>query len=159
MKTGNFSRALITEAYTEFPWPVTDDDWLISITDAGWHDAEVKKPFGRILFTHFNDTQTEGEGEIQDEQALEIANFIKEARALKKNVWANCHAGICRSGAIVAICADLGWIPQKHPTIPTRLPNSLVYNKIRVHFDELKHSWDVAGKETIDEWMNTVWKP
>ena len=86
-----------------------------------------------------------GKGEITNDQALQIATFIKEARDLKKNVWANCHAGICRSGAVVSLLVDLGWEYADSAESPGRIPNHLVYDKVRKHFPELKQSWDKPG--------------
>lgn len=147
MKTANLPRSIIGGKFKDFPCPVTADDWLISITDAGWFDADVEYPFERILFTHFNDTENEGEGEIQDEQAEEIAAFIKTARELKKNVWVNCHAGISRSGAVTQLLIDLGWEFHNSLKSPQRIPNCLVYNKVRQHFPELTQSWDSSNQD------------
>ena len=138
MKTANFPRSVICEYYKEFPFPVTQNDWLISITNHGDKNVDVKKPFDKILFTQFNDTETIGSGGIKSEQAHQIADFIKHARNLKKNVWVNCHAGICRSGAIVMLLGDLGWDIAQHPLIPFRLPNLLVYDSIKRYFPELQ---------------------
>ena len=150
MKTANFPRAVMLSTAGEFPFPVTGDDWHISISSIDDNDAEIKLPFGRILVMRFNDTCDIGAGEIQNIQAEEIANFIKEARALKKNVWVNCHAGICRSGAVVSLLGDLGWQIVDHSLSPGRIPNWLVYEKVRKHFPELKQSWD---KDETDIWV------
>ena len=146
MKTANFPRGTI-QGYRghNFPFPVTDDDWLVSITDSNGDDVKVECRFGRVLFLQFNDTDKVGKGEITNDQALQIATFIKEARDLKKNVWANCHAGICRSGAVVSLLVDLGWEYADSAESPGRIPNHLVYDKVRKHFPELKQSWDKPG--------------
>jgi len=143
VKTANFPRATIegTRGWN-FPFGTTEEDWLISITDANGSDADVEFRFDRILFMKFNDTNKIGEGELSFEQAEEIARFIKEAREKKKNVWANCHAGICRSGAIVSLLIDLGWEYADSRASPGRIPNHLVYDRVRKHFPELKQSWD-----------------
>ena len=157
MKTANFPRATIQGLNGHnFPFKTTEDDWLISITDFNGSDVKVEFQFQRILFLKFNDTQKIGEGEISDAQALEIATFIKEAKARQKNIWVNCHAGICRSGAIASLLIDLGWEYADSAESPGRIPNHLVYDKVRKHFPELKQSWDkpgiIVGKE-IDIWV------
>lgn len=143
MKTGNFPRGTIEgRRGHNFPFRTTEDDWLISITDHNGSDADVEFRFDRILFLKFNDTHKVGAGEISHEQAAEIAAFIKEARERRKNVWANCHAGICRSGAVVSLLVDLGWELADSSESPGRIPNHLVYDRVRKHFPELKQSWD-----------------
>lgn len=146
MKTGNFPRAVIegVGGY-EFPYTVTPEDWLISITNSCGDDAKVQAPFGRVLFLQFNDTDEVGKGEIHNDQAAEIANFIKAAREQQKNVWVNCHAGICRSGAVVSLLIDLGWESAESYLSPGRIPNHLVYDKVRKHFPEVSQSWDKPG--------------
>jgi hypothetical protein len=143
MKTANFPRGTIQGLPGHhFPFKTDESDWLISITDRGGTDVKVQPQFNRILFLQFNDTDKLGSGELSPDQALQIATFIKEARVLQKNVWANCHAGICRSGAIVTLLMDLGWQLADSDESPRRLPNYLVYDKVRRHFPELKQSWD-----------------
>jgi hypothetical protein len=143
MKTANFPRATIQGINGQnFPFKDSKYDWLISITDFNGTDVEVEYQFERVLFLKFNDTDKVGQGEISNDQALEIATFIKEARDLKKNVWVNCHAGICRSGAITSLLIDLGWEYKDSSQSPGRIPNHLVYDKVRKHFPELKQSWD-----------------
>jgi len=141
MKAGNFPRVNIIGC--NLPFEVTEDDWLVSIADAKTPPALTMLPFGRILYMHFDDVGDERErNAITDEQAKEIADFIKEARAQGKNLWANCHAGICRSGAVVSLAIDLGWEDAKHWNSPGRIPNHLVFNKVRKHFPELTYSWE-----------------
>jgi hypothetical protein len=163
MKTANFSRSAIVETYGAFPFPTDENDWLISIANKDAFNAYPKKKFDKVLFLNFNDVDltTRGSGEtpkavsvlaglgaITEAQAEQIAEFIKEARDLKKNVWVNCHAGHCRSGAIVRLLIELGWEEQQYPAQPVRIPNMLVYRRVRKHFIELSQSWDEE-----DEWQ------
>lgn len=155
MKTANFPRAAVMNvAGRHFPFPVTEQDWLISICDHDVPNATIHYPFDEILFMRFDDVSEEGPNlaSISGEQAAEIANFIKRARAEKKNVWVNCHAGICRSGAIVSLLGDLGWEVVKHAESPGRIPNHLVYDKVRKHFPEVRQSWDPPTKSD-DIWI------
>lgn len=157
MKTGNFPRSVIVETYGRFPFAADEEDWLISIADPDAYNAVPKARFGRVLYLNFADVELNTPGGVMTEkaaqslaklraitpaQAEQIADFIKEARELKKNVWVNCHAGICRSGAVVRLLGELGWDIQTHDLIPDRVPNLLVYNRIRKHFPELHQSWD-----------------
>jgi len=147
MKTGNFARRSIASSAVGFK--VTDDDWLISITDKKGKDLVTYLPFEHILFMKFDDTSDRDGNEISDTDALMIAEFIKSARQHHKNVWVNCHAGICRSGAIVTLLIELGWEDAKCFLSPGRIPNHLVYNKVRIHFPEVRHSWDPEPGATI----------
>jgi predicted protein tyrosine phosphatase len=156
MKTANFPRSAIIETYGRFPFHCDEEDWLISIADRDAYNAPAKARFGRILYLNFNDVDLNTPGSIEtpkamatlaqlgaitNAQAEQIAEFIKEAMAQKKNVWVNCHAGMCRSGAVVRLLGELGWeIDDKHS--PERIPNILVYNKIRKHFPQLQQTWD-----------------
>lgn len=143
MKTANFPRAAVMNvAGRSFPFPVSKDDWLISICDRDVPNATIAYPFDKVLFMQFDDVSEEGPAAITAEQAKEIATFIIAAREQQKNVWVNCFAGICRSGAIVSLLGDLGWEIVKHAESPGRIPNSLVYNRVRVHFEELRNSWE-----------------
>ena len=165
MKTANFPRGTIEGVRGfSFPFPVGEDDWLISITDSNGDDAKPEMNFAKVLFMHFNDTTKVGKGEITKHQALEIATFIKEARALQKNIWVNCHAGICRSGAVVSLLVDLGWEYANSTYSPGRIPNCLVYDEVRKHFPELKQSWDrqeliVPEVEIISGNDPRIWTP
>lgn len=146
MKTANFPRAVVMGvSSTPLSFHPTENDWLISITDFNNEDAKVIDGFGKILFEKFDDTTDYLDRKsITNEQAKEIAEFIDEAKLRNKNVYVNCHAGICRSGAIVEVLGLLGWdIQNQLVESPGRIPNSLVFDKVRKHFPSLKQSWDV----------------
>lgn len=143
MKTANYPRDIITgKAGFSFPFEVTSEDWLISICSRNDQDAHVEKKFGKVLFMKFDDVGTGHPGKITPTEAEEVANFIKKAKERQKNVWVNCQAGICRSGAVVSLLIDLGWEYADSPVSPGRIPNHVVYDAIRKHFPELKQSWD-----------------
>lgn len=140
--TANFPRVDIEH---RFPFEVGAKDWLISIAGHDMEPAKVKAPFNRILFIHFDDVEEDleflNEKAITEQQAKIIADFIKKAQATDKNVWVNCHAGMCRSGAIVEVLALLGWQIVEGFS-PQRIPNRLVFNLVRQQFDELLNSWE-----------------
>lgn len=151
MKTANFPRAVIEGLRgQEFPFELSEDDWLISITDFDGEDAKVQQYFPRVLFMKFDDVSDKKNRKgISNEHAREIAQFILEAREQQKNVWVNCHAGICRSGAVVSLLIDLGWEYRDSATSPGRIPNHLVYDKVRKHFPEVSQSWDKPEGQKI----------
>ncbi|WP_407304035.1 hypothetical protein [Acinetobacter sp.] len=161
MKTANFPRDIITgRAGFSFPFEVTESDWLISICSRRDENAPVEKPFARILFMKFDDVAGHVEGRITPAEAREVAQFIIEAREAQKNVWVNCQAGICRSGAIASLLVDLGWEYADSTLSPGQIPNHFVYDSIRKHFPELKQSWDNADIILPDSGSDPrIWLP
>lgn len=63
---------------------------------------------------------------INDQQAEHIAKILKNSLAKQQNIIVHCHAGICRSGAVVDAALKLGF----NDTNTFRNPNFLVRNKI-----------------------------
>lgn len=169
MKTANFARSAIIETYGRFPFVTSEDDWLISIANKDSYNAVPKAKFNRVLFLNFQDIELNTPGGVETEksrkwlaehgaitepQAEQIADFIKEARDQGKNVWVNCHAGMCRSGAIVRLLTELGWEDERYQGQPDRVPNLLVYNRVKRHFPELHQSWDYSVATTHASMMN-----
>ena len=144
VRTANFPRSVINEINGNyFPFVVDEDDWLISITDTDSLNAVPKQEFGRVLFMSFNDCDYKSAGRMTEAQADQMAEFIHEAMKLEKNVWVNCHMGICRSGAVVRLLSELGWeLADKYS--PERRPNMHVYQTLRKRFGQLRQSWDDA---------------
>lgn len=138
MKTANFPRRAVELG---LPRKIGDGDWLISITDCDGEHVTPKDHFQHAMYVAFDDVNEPGERSITPEQGERIARFINDARTARASVWVNCHAGICRSGAVVRILVELGWEYQAIFS-PPGIPNALVYQTIRQHFDELKYSWE-----------------
>lgn len=63
---------------------------------------------------------------ISDEQAAEIVALLKRALDKSMNVVVHCHAGICRSGAVVEVASMMGFTP----TDRLRIPNMRVKHKM-----------------------------
>lgn len=141
MKTSNFSHKQVTDiSSAPAPENFSKSDYLISIRDIGAPIKEIVLPISNVLHLAFEDIAMEIDGVITDTQAKLIADFIKEAREKKLNVWANCHAGVSRSGAIVELLSQLGWEINENIRSRSRVPNHLVFNKLRKHFayDKIK---------------------
>lgn len=66
------------------------------------------------------------EAKFSDAQAAEIAGLLKRALECRMNVLVHCHAGICRSGAVVEVASMMGF----RPTDRYRQPNLLVKHKL-----------------------------
>ena len=63
---------------------------------------------------------------ISDEQAVEIVELLQRALDKSMNVVVHCHAGICRSGAVVEVASMMGFTP----TDRLRIPNMRVKHKM-----------------------------
>jgi predicted protein tyrosine phosphatase len=59
---------------------------------------------------------------IRPWQAKEIVEILQRALAADKNVVVHCHAGICRSGAVVEVAEMMGF----NPLNAYRQPNCMV---------------------------------
>ena len=51
----------------------------------------------------------EDEAKISDDQAAELVRLLQHAQDNHMNVVVHCHAGICRSGAVVEVATMLGF--------------------------------------------------
>ena len=63
---------------------------------------------------------------ISDEQAEALVALLKDAKKKEMNVLVHCHAGICRSGAVVEVASMMGF----KPTDRFRQPNIRVKTKM-----------------------------
>jgi len=122
----NVAKADIPRAFHSDPGP---KGVLIQIVDPDTDFPVPRFPFAEIHQFRFWDIH-EGNPEwaeqqsqaIQPEQAKAIAGILTDALANRKNVIVHCHAGICRSGAVVAVGVRMGFTdPEK-----VRLPNPRV---------------------------------
>jgi predicted protein tyrosine phosphatase len=68
----------------------------------------------------------EDEAKISDEQAAELVRLLKRAKENHMNVVVHCHAGICRSGAVVEVATMMGFTPSDR----YRQPNVRVKTKM-----------------------------
>jgi predicted protein tyrosine phosphatase len=66
------------------------------------------------------------EAKISDEQAVELVRLLQRAQENHMNVVVHCHAGICRSGAVVEIGSMMGFTPADR----LRIPNMRVKHKM-----------------------------
>lgn len=63
---------------------------------------------------------------IQDEQAAELVRLLQHALDKSMNVLVHCHAGICRSGAVVEVGSMMGFTPTER----FRMPNLRVKHRM-----------------------------
>ena len=103
---------------------------LIRIQDPATEFGKIKYPFKEVHEFEFLDAEdTDGfpdECKIQDEQAAELVRLLQHAQENHMNVVVHCHAGICRSGAVVEVATMMGFTP----TDRMRIPNLRVKHKM-----------------------------
>lgn len=138
---------------------------LIQICDPPGDFPTPKYKFKEVYKFDFLDIEADGmsnnglgtmedmsEFAITDEQAKGIAQALQKAFENNMNVVVHCHAGVCRSGAVVEVGILMGF----EDTNVYRSPNALVKNKIIEHLDLPKEyksplrSWD-SPTEKIKE--------
>jgi protein-tyrosine phosphatase len=103
---------------------------LIRIQDPATEFKPTKKKFKEVYCFEFLDAEdSDGfpdECKINDSQANEIACLLSHAMAQHMNVLVHCHAGICRSGAVVEVGTMMGFTATER----YRQPNLRVKQKL-----------------------------
>lgn len=88
---------------------------LIRIQDPATEFGKIKhaQMFKEVHEFEFLDAEDEDgfedECKIQDEQAAELVRLLQHAMDKSMNVVVHCHAGICRSGAVVEVATMMGF--------------------------------------------------
>ena len=103
---------------------------LIRIQDPATEFKPTKYPFKEVHCFEFLDAEDEdlwdNDFKISDQQAANIVALLQRAMANSMNVIVHCHAGICRSGAVVEVATMLGFTATER----FRQPNLRVKNKM-----------------------------
>ena len=103
---------------------------LIRIQDPATSFAIPKHQFKETYEFEFLDAEdSDGfpdECKISDGQADELVALLQRALDKSMNVVVHCHAGICRSGAVVEVASMMGFTP----TEKYRQPNLRVKSKM-----------------------------
>ena len=112
---------------------------LIRIQDPATEFKPTKYNFKEVHCFEFLDIEDDGltnlgdgqwtnisEFAITDQQAADIARLLERALEKSMNVMVHCHAGICRSGAVVEVGTMLGFTATER----YRQPNLLVKHKL-----------------------------
>ena len=114
--------------------PMGDNAMLIQIADPASFFPIPARDFRLIQQFEFLDAEDEDIEKhdydesflISDEQAEAIVALLKDALKKEMNVLVHCHAGICRSGAVVEVASMMGFTP----TDRFRAPNIRVKTKM-----------------------------
>ena len=128
-----------------------DNAILIQISDPASFFPEPKAAFRAIdkfEFLDAEDTDIERYGEqplISDYQANKLVCILQNALTDNMNVLVHCHAGICRSGAVVEVASMMGFTP----TDRFRQPNLRVKRKMMQAL-----GWTYTDEDTpADRWL------
>lgn len=111
-----------------------DNAMLIQITDPAYFPPIPKQDFKIVVAFEFLDAEDEDiekygypeEALISDSQAANIVALLNTALQNNMNVIVHCHAGVCRSGAVVEVAQMMGFTP----TDRFRQPNLRVKSKM-----------------------------
>jgi predicted protein tyrosine phosphatase len=107
-----------------------DNSMLIQIADPATFFPQPLKTFKEVHQFEFLDAEDgdafDDDFKISDEQAAELVRLLQHALDHSMNVLVHCHAGICRSGAVVEVGTMLGFTA----TDRFRMPNLRVKHKM-----------------------------
>ena len=128
-----------------------ENSMLIQIVDPASGFPTPKCHFTEIHQFEFLDAEDVNEcpeeSKISDEQAAKIVNLLHHAISHDMNVLVHCHAGICRSGAVVEVASMIGFTA----TGKYRQPNIRVKNKM---LKALGLTYDADEVFNQDDWRN-----
>lgn len=128
-----------------------DNAILIQISDPASFFPEPKAAFRAIdkfEFLDAEDSDIERYGEeplISDYQANKLVCILQNALSENMNVLVHCHAGICRSGAVVEVAQMMGFTPTNR----FRQPNLRVKHKM---MRALGLTYD-SDETSVDRWQ------
>jgi predicted protein tyrosine phosphatase len=107
-----------------------ENSMLIQISDPATFFPTPLKKFKEIHQFEFLDAEDndgfDEDFKISDAQAEKLVALLQHAYANHMNVLVHCHAGICRSGAVVEVATMMGFTA----TDRLRIPNLRVKHKM-----------------------------
>ena len=125
---------------------------LIQIADPASFFPTPKKQFKEIHQFEFLDAEdSDGfpdECKISDEQAKQLANLLTHALENSMNVLVHCHAGICRSGAVVEVGTMMGFTATDRYRQPNLRVKHRMMKALGWTYDSEEKPYDVGGQIT-----------
>lgn len=134
-----------------------DNTMLIRIQDPATEFMPTKYNFKEVHCFEFLDAEdSDGFDEdfkISDAQAEQLVALLFKAIDQNMNVMVHCHAGICRSGAVVEVGEMLGFTPTER----FRSPNIRVKHRM---MKALGLTYDSSEQAAHDSWrfMKLAWE-
>ena len=103
----------MSDVHLGFHSDLGSNTMLIRIQDPATEFMPTKHSFKEVHCFEFLDAEDadgfDEDFKISDEQALELVRLLKHALDNSMNVIVHCHAGICRSGAVVEVGTMMGF--------------------------------------------------
>ena len=125
---------------------------LIRIQDPATEFGKIKYPFKEVYEFEFLDAEDadgfEDECKISDTQAELLVGLLKRAQEKAMNVVVHCHAGICRSGAVVEVATIMGFTPSDKYRQPNLRVKHKMMKVLGLTYDSDEKSYDVNGHTT-----------
>lgn len=125
---------------------------LIRIQDPATEFGFIKYPFKEVHEFEFLDAEdSDGfpdECKISDDQAEAITSLLQRALDNHMNVVVHCHAGICRSGAVVEVGSMMGFTPTERLRIPNLRVKHRMMKALGWTYDANEKQEAVNGKVT-----------
>jgi predicted protein tyrosine phosphatase len=122
-----------------------ENKMLIQIADPATFFPSPKHTFKEVHQFEFLDAEDDDKFDedfkISDDQAAELVRLLQHAMDKSMNVLVHCHAGICRSGAVVEVGTMMGFTA----TDRYRQPNLRVKHKM---MKVLGWTYDAAEKHS-----------
>jgi protein tyrosine phosphatase len=128
----NVSRANIEEAFHS---EAGENAMLIQICDFFDSPPKPLRDFKIVMQFAFDDVEDEGATSISDRDAELIIDSLRYARDHNMNVIVHCHAGLCRSGAVVEAGIHLGFNEPDRRRIPNGLVKQKLFKVMGVHIN------------------------
>ena len=119
---------------------------LIQIADPATFFPDPKHTFKETYQFEFLDAEDGDpwpeEAMISDEQAKELVHLLVRALDNSMNVLVHCHAGICRSGAVVEVGQMMGFTPTERFRMPNLRVKHFMMKSLGLTYDSTeKTSW------------------
>jgi predicted protein tyrosine phosphatase len=120
---------------------------LIQILDPCMEFPTPKHSFKEIHQFEFldvgDDDKDFAEFEITIEQAKKLVDLLKHALENRMNILVHCHAGICRSGAVVEVATMMGFSDFDTYRIPNSRVKRLMMKELGLTYDAKNEIYDV----------------
>ena len=117
-----------------------ENSMLIQIADPATFFPEPKHTFKETYQFEFLDAEDGDpwpeEAMISDEQAKELVHLLVRALDNSMNVLVHCHAGICRSGAVVEVGSMIGFTPTERYRQPNLRVKRKMMKELGLTYDE-----------------------
>lgn len=120
-----------------FHYDAGPNSMLIQIVDPAYEFPKPALKFKEVHQFEFLDSEEENdEFAIQPEQAEQIAELLQHALDNNMNVVVHCHAGVCRSGAVVSAGVQLGFRDTGDYRAPNLRVKKLLF--LALGYDEMQ---------------------